>query len=213
MNLKRLREAEAMFLHRYPGGFAHPDMVEVGKKHRVDKIAEQAQEKLAKKKFANPGQALDDIVKTVSRSSMVSMFEKPKYRDYVNGLSRDDRAYLLGGYKKLLHGNLKKGEKEKGFNEVLDVLVEGKLAKWSLMTVCPMYYRPQDEVFVKPNTTKGVLRRFEIDHLVYNPRPSWEFYVGYKAVIEEMKSKVDPSLSPNNAAFTGFLMITSEVDG
>lgn len=213
MNLKRLREAEALFLQRYPGGFAHPDMVEVGKKHRVDKIAEQAKELLAKKKFANPGQALDDIVKIVTRSSMVSMFEKPKFRDYVNGLSRDDREYLLGGFKRLLHGNLKKGEKEKGFNEILDVLVEGKLAKWSLMTICPMYYRPEQEVFVKPNTTKGVLRRFEIEHLVYNPRPNWEFYVGYKALIEEMKSKVDPALSPNNAAFTGFLMITSQVDG
>lgn len=208
MNLERLAEAQAIFLDRYPGGFADPDMQTVAKKHRVDKMTEQAQTLLAKSRFSNPGQALDDIVKIVTRSSMVSMFEKPRFRDYVNGMSRDDRAYLLGGFKKLLHGN-----QEKGFNEVLDVLVEGKLAKWSLITIVPMYYRPQTEVFVKPNTTKGVLRRFEIDHLVYKPRPSWEFYTGYRDLIDDMKARVHPSLSPNNAAFTGFLMITSGTSG
>ena len=32
------------------------------------------------------------------------------------------------------------------------------------------------------------------------------------AAIEVMKASVDPSLSPNNAAFTGFLMMTTAVD-
>ncbi len=205
MNLKKLREAEAIFMQRYPGGFEHPDMVEIGKKHRVDQIAGQAQAQLAKSRFSVPGQVLDDIVRLVSRSSMVSMFEKPKFRDYVQGLSRDDREYLVGGFRKLLHNK----KQETGFNEVLDVLSEGKLAKWSLMTILPMYYRPEVEVFVKPTTTKGVLRRFEIEDLTYYPRPSWAFYSAYRNLIHEMKAKVDPRLSPNNAAFTGFLMITS----
>ena len=131
MNLERLYTAQTVFLDRYPGGFAHPDMVEIGKKHRVDKIAEQTQSLLAKPVFKSQAQALENIVKTVTRSSMVSLFEKPKFRDYVNGLSRDDRGSLSEGFRKMLHGN-----QEKGFNEVLDILIEGKLAKWSLMTIC-----------------------------------------------------------------------------
>ncbi len=205
MNLTRLRTAEANFLQQYPGGFSHPDMQAIGKKHKVDQVAELAATVLSKKRFANQGQVLDDIVKIVSRSSMVSLFEKPKFRDYVNGLNRDDRAYLADGFRKLLHGN-----QQKGFEEILDVLVEGKLAKWSLMTIVPLYFRPQTEVFVKPTTTKNVIRQFELEDLVYHPRPSWAFYAAYRDAIAEMKKKVSPSLSPNNAAFTGFLMMTQD---
>lgn len=207
MNLKKLREAESLFLHRYPGGFASEEMVKVGKKHNVDKLSEFAAGALAKKAFVNQGAVLDDIVKIVSRSSMVSMFEKPKFRDYVNGMNRDDREFLAAGFKRLLHG-----KQDKGFNDILDVLTEGKLAKWSLMTICPLYFKPTTEVFVKPTTTKNVIKQFELSHLVYKPRPSWEFYESYREAISLMKTKVAPSLSPNNAAFTGFLMMTTAVD-
>jgi hypothetical protein len=138
---------------------------------------------------------------------MVSRFEKPRFRDYVSGLSREDRAYLAGGYCNLLHG-----DQETGFNQILDVLTEGQLAKWSLMTIVMHHYRPQVDVFVKPTTTKNVIRQFELDDLVYRPRPSWGFYAAYRDAISEMKRHVHPSLSPNNAAFTGFLMMSTAVD-
>ena len=207
MNLERLYTAQTVFLDRYPGGFSHPDMVAVGKKHRVDQIAEQTQSLLAKPVFKSQAQALENIVKTVSRSSMVSMFEKPKFRDYVNGLSRDDRGSLAEGFRKLLHGN-----QEKGFNEVLDILSEGKLAKWSLMTICSLYMHPEVDVFVKPTTTKRVISYLELDDLIYKPRPSWDFYSRYRDTINNIKGMVDPSLGPNNAAFTGFLMVTLSTD-
>ncbi len=207
MNLKKLREAEATFLQRYPDGFASEELTHIGKKHNVNKMVEFAAEALAKKKFLNQAALLDNIVKIVSRSSMVSMFEKPKFRDFVNGMNRDDREYLTASFKRLLHG-----KQDKGFNDIVDLLGEAKLAKWSLLTICPMYYRPDDEVFVKPTTTKNVIRQFELKHLEYKPRPSWAFYETYRQAIHEMKAKVHPSLSPNNAAFTGFLMMTTSVN-
>jgi len=207
MNLKKLREAEATFLQQYPLGFASEEMKKIGKKHNVDKLAEYAATALAKSKFVNQGQVLDDIVKVVSRSSMVSMFEKPKFRNYVNGMNTDDRAFLASAFKRLLHAN-----HEKGFTDIVDVLSEGKLAKWSLLTICPFYYRPQKEVFVKPTTTKNVIRQFEVEDLVYHPHPTWDFYCRYRDLIDTMKAKSNPSLSPNNAAFTGFLMMTTAVD-
>ena len=208
MNVTKLREAEALFLHRYPGGFANEEIQQrVAKKHNVGKLSEFAATALAKNNFAKPGALLDDIVRIVSRSSMVSRFEKPRFRDYVQGLARDDREFLLAGYQRLLHG-----KQEQGFNEVLDVLSEGKLAKWSLMTIHLHHWRPQQEVFVKPTTTKNVIRQFELQDLEYRPRPSWSFYQRYRSVIDDMKAHVDPSLSPNNAAFTGFLMMSTAVD-
>ena len=207
MNLRKLRDAEAMFLMSYPDGFADEGLKPIAKKHNVAKLSEFAAEAFKRKAFGRPGQVLDDMVRLVSRSSMISMFEKPKFRDYVNGLSRDDREFLANAYRRLLHTS-----PEKGFNEVLDVLSEGKLAKWSLMTICLYQYRPETEVFVKPTTTKNVIRQFELEGLEYKPRPSWAFYQTYRTAIDEMKAAVSPSLSPNNAAFTGFLMMSTSVD-
>jgi hypothetical protein len=207
MNLKKLREAEALFLLKYPDGFDDEGLKPIAKKHNVGKLSEFASTALARRAFTTPGRALDDIVKIVSRSSMVSLFEKPKFRDYVNGLGRDDREYLANGFRRMLHTS-----PEKGFNEVLDVLTEGKLAKWSLMTICLYHYRPEKDVFVKPTTTKNVIRQFELEDLEYRPRPSFGFYTRYRDAIHDMKAAVDPRLSPNNAAFTGFLMMTTSVD-
>ena len=161
MNLKKLREAEALFLLQYPEGFASEAMEQIRRKHNVDKLSEFAATALAKPRFGNQGQVLDDIVKIVTRSSMVSMFEKPKFRDFVNGMSRDGRAHLATGFRRLLHG-----DPQEGFADLIDVLSEGKLAKWSLMTICLFHYRPQREVFVKPTTTKNVTRQFELEGLV-----------------------------------------------
>jgi len=206
MNLRKLREAEGLFLERYPGGFDSDELKAVARKHNVGRLAEFAGEALAPDRFRQRARVLEDIVRIVARSSMVSMFEKPKFRDYVNGLSRDDRAFLADGFEQLLHG-----DQAEGFEQVVDVLREGRLAKWSLLTVCPFYYRPQTEVFVKPTTTKNVIRQFELEGLVYRPQPTWAFYAAYRDAIETMKARVSPRLSPNNAAFTGFLMMTSAV--
>ena len=203
MNLKRLKQAEAEFLARYPGGFNHPDMITIGKKHNVGKMTEQAKELLSKKSFQKTGPVLDSLIKIVSRSSMVSMFEKPKFRDYVNGLDRDEREALAMGFQLLLHG-----KQQRGFDIIIDILARGKLAKWSLATICPTYMKPLDEVFVKPTTAKNVIKYLELENLDYKPRPSWAFYEEFRRQILAMKEKVDPSISPSNAAFTGFLMMS-----
>ncbi len=205
MNIDKLRAAESLFLYRYPGGFANEEMQKIGKRHNVAKLSEFANAALAKQRFERRSQVLDDIVKVVARSSMVSMFEKPKFRNWVAGLGRNDRALLADGFERLLHGN-----RERGFTDLVDLLDEAKLAKWSLMTICPYQYRPDEDVFVKPTTTKNVIRQFELD-LEYRPRPTWAFYAAYRDAIMRMKAAVNPALWPNNAAFTGFLMMSTAV--
>ncbi len=201
MNISKLKIAEAHFLQSYPDGFADAGLVEIGKRHRMDKMTVFAKEVFAKKSFDRPNEFLDNLVKLVSRSSMVSLFEKPKFRDMVNDLNSEDQKRLVASYRKLFHGNQKKG-----LTEVVEFLAERKMAKWSLVTIGLVYYRPQKEVFVKPTTAKNIVQKLELD-LEYKPRPSWEFYEGYRDAILEMKSLVNPSLAPNNAALTGFLMM------
>jgi len=165
-------------------------------------MVEFTQTAFSKKAFRDTGRICENMVKTVSRSSMVSMFEKPKFRDFVKRLSLNEKQFLADALKKLLHG-----KQRAGFEAMVDLLITEKLAKWSLVTIIPAYYAPNDEVFVKPTTAKGIIQQLDLDGLTYKPRPSWEFYDAYRSMIHEAKKQVDPGLSPSNAAFTGFLMM------
>jgi len=201
MNLKKLKQAEEKFFNRYPGGFAHPEMIAIRKKHKLEKMVELTQGGFAKRNFKLPDLIIENMIKVITRSSLISVFEKPKFRDFARSLPSEDRKTLASGLQELLHGN-----EQTGFETMLEVLKSGRLAKWSLMTICQAYYHPQVEVFVKPTTAKGIIETLELKNLQYKPAPTWAFYNEYRAEINEMKSKVDASLSPYNVAFTGFLM-------
>lgn len=204
MNLSKLKEAEEAFLARYPGGFDNPEIVSVRrKKHNVDKMIVFAQASFARRNFKLPDQIVENMVKTVSRSSVLSVFEKARFREFAGNLFPEEKSLLSNGLEELLHGN-----EQAGFETVLDLLKRRKLAKWSLMTICQTYFHPQRDVLVKPTTVKGIIQYFELKDLQYKPMPSWEFYDAYRAAIREMKSKVAGSLSPTNAAFSWFLLLT-----
>jgi hypothetical protein len=205
MNVERLKQAEAAFLARYPGGFDNPEMVAIAKKHKMDQMVAYTQESFDKENFRMPDLIVDRMVKVASRSSMVSVFEKPKFRDYVYALAPDRKRRLADGLFAVCYGN-----EQRGFEEMVEILADGKLAKWTLMTVCQAYFRPDFEIFIKPTTAKGVIQTFELENLQYKPRPSYPFYAQYRQAINQMKAQVDPALSPSNAAFSGFLMMSME---
>jgi hypothetical protein len=205
LNQTKLRQAQADFLTLYPGGFADPTIEKIGKKHRLEQMVAQATEYFAPAACSNVPATAAHMVKVVSRSSMVSMFEKPRFRDFVNGLQIGDKEFLVNGLSQFLHG-----DQRAGFAALVDILATEKLAKWSLVTIIPAYYAPTVEVFVKPTTAKGIIKHFDVSDLEYKPRPSWSFYTGYRELINEAKKRVDPSLSPSNAAFSGFLMMAMQ---
>mgnify|MGYP000129687051 CR=1 FL=1 len=202
MNDARLRQAERWFLSRYPGGFADPELAAVGKRHRLDKMSDFVASELAKKRFRDTDELLANWLKLVSRSSLISVFEKPKFRDLIASLEPKEKNRLSAGLKAQLHG-----DQQSGFEQILGVLLAYKFAKWSIISLAPVYADPQDEVFVKPTTAKGIIAHFEIDDLHYHPQPSWEFYLRFREQVQAMRARVDPSLAPNSLAFTGFLMM------
>jgi hypothetical protein len=204
MNIDKLKEAEAGFLARYPEGFADPGLAPIRKKHNVDKLSEFAQANLTRSHFNRPEHIAETLVKIISRSSMVSMFEKPKFRDFVGALNSQEKEHLAFAFEKRLHGRAKRS----GFEEVLGMLAHHRIAKWPLVSAVPYYFAPQKEAFVKPTTAKGIIAYLEVDDLHYKPQPSWEFYRGYLKLLDEVKREVNPSLSPSYAALTGFLMVS-----
>ncbi len=203
MNLNKLKEAEQNILELYPGGFKHPEMEILVKKHKPDKMFALAQESFALAKFDQPQEIVEAMAKIVSRSSMVSLFEKPKFRDFSKTLNKSETEQLADGLKIFLYEN-----EEPGFNMILDILQKGKLAKWSLISVWFAYFSPDYQVFVKPTTAKGIIKNFDVEGLIYKPTPSYAFYKSYRELINSMKENVDKSLSPSNPAFSGFLMMS-----
>ncbi len=206
MNKVKLKEAEKDFFELYPKGFADPEMMKIVKKHKPEKMFTLAHELFSRERFDDPAGIVDSMAKIVSRSSMVSVFEKPKFRDFAKSLNVSQKVVLAGGLKEFLFGN-----QERGFEMMLEILRIGKIAKWTIITVCPVYFYPQEEVFVKPTTAKGIIKHYEIEGLVYKPVPSFSFYKNFREAINIMKKEVSPALSPSNPAFTGFLMMTGLV--
>lgn len=203
LDLEKLKQLELEFLMKYPKGFSDPEMEKIAKKHNVNKMTDLSKECFSKRACSNVHVTAENMIKVISRSSMVSMFEKPKFRDFVRGLDENEKAFMVNALNQMLHG-----KKQFGFEALVDILKTAKLAKWSLVSIIPAYYSPTKEVFVKPTTAKNILKHFEITDPIYKPTPTWDFYKKYRKLINESKSLVDKSLSPSNAAFSGFLMMT-----
>jgi len=204
MNLVQLRQAEASFLQRYPGGFADPELDVIRKRHDIDKLSTFTRESFSRANFNRPELICEALVKVISRSSMVSRFEKPKFRDFIAALNSHERQALAASVEKRLYGR----QKRQGFEEIQGMLAHHKLAKWSVISAVPFYFAPTKEAFVKPTTAKGILKFLEVTDIQYAPTPSWSFYRGYLKLLADIKANVVPSLTGNNAAITGFMMMS-----
>ncbi len=201
MNLDKLKSAEANFLQMFPAGFEDEGLTEVRKRHRLARMNLLALEVFQEANFFIADQFLEGLIKIISRSSMLSMFEKPKFRDIISSLNSSERELLTSYYRELFHG-----DQENGFDSIVDFLAFYKMAKWSVVTIGMSYHKPEREVFVKPTTTKKIISELELD-LIYRPRPTWSFYERYRETVFEIKKNVSSNLAPNNAALTGFLML------
>jgi len=206
MNLEKLKDLEAEFLDRYPKGFEDEHFFPTMKKFKPEKLEEFAKNALSKEKFQNPNEVIEGFFKTIQKSVMVSLFDKLKLKDMIASLNSYEKDMLSIEIYELLYGN-----KKEGFEGLVEFLKEYNLAKWTIISIVPYSINRQKEYFIKPTTTKNIIKYFELKDLIYKPKPSFEFYKNYIKVLDEMKSNIDKSLTFDNAAFTGFLKIAIEI--
>ena len=203
MNINKLKVLESKFFAIYPGGFDNEELKQRIKKHNFGKVSQFVKDVCSKDALARGINAIDDIMRVVSKSSMVSVFEKMRFRDLVREFDLTEKALVVAAINELLHG-----DEEEGFTDLYNMLSPYKLAKWPILTVFRAYYYPDYDVLVKPTTVKKVLKYLEIDDIEYSPKASYDFYNKYRKYINLLKIKVDSRLSPHNPAFSGFMMIT-----
>lgn len=205
MNIEKLKNAQEEFLLHYPKGFKDEEFFPSMKKFNPLKLEEFTKKNLKKESFSNPSLVVEAFFKIVQKSVLVSLFDKLKFRDMLATLNSYEKDILSIELYELLHGN-----KRNGFDGLVEFLKEYNLAKWTIISVILYYNDRKKEYFIKPTTTKNVIKYFEIKDINYKPTPSYEFYNAYKKVLNEMKKSVHRSLKPDNAAFTGFLRIVIE---
>ena len=205
MKLEKLKQLEDTFFTRYPIGFETPELVEIGKKHRVGKMQAFVKESFTLDNLSDSSKVVENFAKMISRSSLVSVFEKSKFRDVVKTFDQMQLEDFAQAVKELLYGN-----QELGFCVMVQILSAYSLAKWPVLTVLLVYWNPKQEVLVKPTTVKGILKYFEVDEFKYTSKPDFEFYCKYRDFINEIKRRADKNLDVDNDAFCGFLMISIE---
>lgn len=205
MNIEKLKDYESEFLEQYPHGFDDTDFFPTMKTFNPLKLENFAKETLKKENFQNPNLVVEGFFKVVQKSVFVSLFDKLKLKDMISSLNSYEKDMLSIEIYELLYGN-----KKEGFEGLVEFLYEYKLAKWTIISVVPYCINRQEDYFIKPTTTKNIIKTFELKDLFYKPKPSFEFYDKYKKALDKMKSSIDKSLSPDNVGFTAFLKVAIE---
>jgi hypothetical protein len=205
MNLDKLKDLESEFLCSYPKGFQDEQFFPTIKKYNPEKLEAFAKEVLKKENFSNPNLLVEGFFKTIQKSVMVSLFDKLKLKDTIATLNTYEKDMLSIEIYELLYGNQKEG-----FEGLVEFLAEYKLAKWTIISVIPYCINRHDDYFIKPTTTKMIIKYFELQDCIYKPRPSFEFYENYTKALDKMKSNLHKSLTFDNVAFTSFLKVAIE---
>ena len=203
MNINKVIRLQDDFLLHYPEGFESREMISIKKKHNLNKISDYLKIVCSKDNMKLGLSVYDDIMKVISRSSMVSIYEKMDFRDLAKELDDVNKHYLLDSIYELIHG-----DEKLGFNMMVSILEPYKLAKWPILTVWRAYWNLEYDVVVKPTTVKKIIKHLELENIKYTPKVNYEFYKEYRKHINEIKKHVMTSLRPNNLTFTGFLMMT-----
>lgn len=203
MNYDKLKALEVAFLQQYPEGFDTEELKKIEKKHKMEKMREYVEENFCNDCFDDTELFMERFTKLISRSSLVSVFEKAKFKDYAKSFSNAEKELLSKGVYEFLYGN-----QELGFSMQVEVLSTYNIAKWPILTVIGVYSRPESEVLVKPTTAKSILKYFEVKDFSYSPKVNFEFYKNYRKFINDLKTETNKVLHVDNAAYCGFLMMT-----
>lgn len=205
MNIEKLKQLEDEFLRRYPLGFDDPELMAVARKHKVEEMKNFVYFHFSKENFDDPTAISNAFTKLIGKSSLVSTFEKVKYKNSVKLFHHEEIETLSNSLWEILYG-----DQRLGFNQIVLLLATFDLAKWPILTVLGLYFNGDYEVLVKPTTVKGVLNYLEVTDIKYTSKPNYDFYVQYRTLINDLKVLTGKSIATDNGAYCGFLMITIE---
>ncbi len=206
MNNEKLKDLEAEFLDEYPLGFDDERLLKIMKKFNPSKLEEMSKEYFQKDNFSIPEVVCENFFKVIYKSVVISFYDKLKLKDAFAEMGMYQKDMFALALYDLLHG-----DKKEGYNSLVEILSEHKLAKWTIISLVPYYMNRKSDYFVKPTTAKSIISYLEIEGLEYKPKPSYEFYVGFKKALDKIKKSVPKNLSEDNICLTAFLRLAIQI--
>lgn len=200
MNKKKLKELEENFFEYYPKGFEDEKLIKTSKIFDTKRFNNVVKSSFDIKNFSNCEQICQDFFKILLKSPLISFYEGDILKSALKSFTNYEKDMLSIYLQELLHEDL-----NSGFEDFVELLAIKNLAKWHIVTLIPYYFAPEQNYFLKPTTTKNIIKYFELENLKYNSKPNYEFYENYTKELEIMKNSVRKELRDDNAKFTGFL--------
>lgn len=152
MKIEKLKDIEFEFFEAYPDGFENEKHMKMMKNFNPDKLELICKELFAKENFSTPEIVCENFIKMVSKSVVISFYDKLKLRDAIKAMGIYEKDMLSIALYDLLYG-----DKKDGFDGFVEILSEHNLAKWTLISLVPYYMNRYSEYYIKPTTTKKIL--------------------------------------------------------
>ncbi|WP_198306347.1 hypothetical protein [Arcobacter vandammei] len=209
MNIEKLKECEDRFCEYYEKGFEDEKLAKTVKLFNTAKFHEMAKNSFALEKFSNIEQIIQDFFTILLKSPLISFYEGDILKSALKNFTMYEKDMLSIFLQDILYGDFPHNL-ENSFDDFVELLASKNLAKWHIVTLIPYYFSLNKNYFLKPSTTRNIIKYFEIENLKYNSKPSFEFYKAYTNNLLEMKNSVNPKLKDDNGRFTGFLRLSME---
>lgn len=202
MNIEKLKECEYRFYDYYKDGFNDEKLVKTTKLFNTLKFHEIAKKSFAIENFSNIEIVTEGFFTILLKSPLVSFYEGDILRKALKSFTNFEKEMLSIYLQDILYGNLKNS-----FDDFIELMATKNLAKWQIVTLIPYYFAPDKNYFLKPTTTKNIIKYFEIEGLKYHSKPTYEFYKRYIEIVKIMQNSVREELIGDNGRFTGFLRL------
>src|SRR5574344_430366 len=206
MNIEKLKECEERFFEYYKDGFEDEKLAKTVKLFNTQKFHTLTKNSFALENFSNIEQIAQDFFTILLKSPLISFYEGDLLKNALKNLTSYEKDMLSIYLKDILYAKNEDNKKD-SFDELVELLASKNLAKWHIITLIPYYFSPNKNYFLKPSTTRNIIKYFELKDIKYNSKPSFEFYKNYTNNLLKMKNSVNPKLIDDNGRFTGFLRL------
>lgn len=206
MNLEKLKDCEERFFEYYKDGFEDEKLAKTVKLFNTIKFQTLVKNSFALENFSNIEYISQSFFEILLKSPLISFYERDLIKNALKNFTNYEKDMLSIYLKDLLYEDLEESIKD-SFDELVELLASKNLAKWHILTLIPYYFAPNKNYFLKPSTTRNIVKYFELENIKYKPRPSFEFYKDYTKNLQKMKNIVNPILRDDNGRFTGFLRL------
>ncbi|WP_423364389.1 hypothetical protein [Mycoplasma sp. P36-A1] len=205
---KHFKAIDSLFLNKYPQGIDDKQFYSDNKRLLVSKkiiklVNEFNLEDLKINDRTMQQKNINFIIRIVSMTSAVSVFEKVALKNYLSDKRTWDE-FLSSLYNFITNNN------EENFNYFVHILSLKKLeknsnpAKWPVITFLLRIFNADTEIFIKPTTIKKMLYLIESD-VKYVSTPNYQTYIEIKKIILDYKKQSKVVKDANNIIVQGII--------